>query len=242
MTLYKLHVTIWLTNQGIIEVLFRDGLLVRTTGKESQDVRNSAWRSLLVLEIPSTWFLKSMQTTRWHITFFLLSEWLDRRLGWEIMFLLWRRWRPTATKTSWMLLTSPLGYENVYILNDLTKIFRSFVPSHLESLGTLSGLATDLKQLALALPMLSELISMECFGSVERIIRKLSFKLVLTSKNSRPFPYLFYNSHRHQGGVVVVHRVWQAVVEVVGVRQPVDQRCHWQTSFCWRIHWVESHK
>ena len=122
MTLYKLHVTIWLTNQGIIEVIFRDGLLARTTGKESQNVRNSAWRSLQVLEIPSTWFLKSMRTTRWHITFSLPSEWLDRRLGWETMFLLWRRWRPTATKTLWMLLTSPLGYENVYILNHLTKI------------------------------------------------------------------------------------------------------------------------
>ena len=50
----KLHVTIWLTNQGIIEVFFRDGLVARTTGKESQDVRNSVWRNLLVLEIPFT--------------------------------------------------------------------------------------------------------------------------------------------------------------------------------------------
>ena len=66
-----------------------------------------------------------------------------------------------------MLLTSPLGYENVYILNDLTKIFRSFVPSHLESLGTLSGLATDLKLLVLGLHMLSDLT----FGASSGFLR-----------------------------------------------------------------------
>ena len=64
MTLYKLHVTIWLTNQGIIEVIFRDGLLARTTGKESPDVRNSVWRNLLVLENLSTRSSRSTPTTR----------------------------------------------------------------------------------------------------------------------------------------------------------------------------------
>ena len=104
-----------------------------------------------------------------------------------------------------MLLTSPLGYENIYIPNHLAKIFRLFVRSHLESLGTLFGLATDKKQLALALLMLSELISMACFGSVERLIRKLSFKLALTSRNPRPFlnSYLFPQPIAHFQAVFI---------------------------------------
>ena len=105
------------------------------------------------------------------------------------MSLLWRRWRPTATKTLWMLLTSPLGYENVYILNDLTKIFRSFVPSHLESLGTLSGLATDQRQLAQAPRTSSELILGGPFGFQEMSGQALFFKLVLTSRKPSAPPF-----------------------------------------------------
>ena len=93
-----------------------------------------------------------------------------------------------ATKTLWMLLTLPLGYENIYIPNHLAKIFRLFVLSHLESLAILSGLATDQRQLALAPHTSSELILGGPFGFQEMFGQALSFKLVLTSRNPSPPP------------------------------------------------------
>ena len=59
--------TLMLPIKKSLESSYSKCLLARTTGTESRDVRNSAWRSLLVLGTLCIWSLKSTQTTRWHI-------------------------------------------------------------------------------------------------------------------------------------------------------------------------------